>query len=359
MPRRVWVEIIPASMLLIGAVAPTAAAQTPASKSASQHRAELGRVNDEIRSWSVSYAAVPTGADAEDRVLVNKIVVGVKPDKMMQWVFKSFDGNWQRDPFQRRMTMSGTHAVIEWPMSRAVQFVEMPSVAFPPQAQEELLFIALGWWPLSAGKPPEYLSGAKTVWSEVSNDATYVVKPLQESVEGVPCDVLQSPAGDTMWIDPLRPGCMLAREYAEPSGGRRLQRLVLRGHHLVGDRVWVPAEMDNLQYLRPDGKIEDEPLASRIVLTSVRINDPRDDLSVGYTLPLGTIAIAGDGTYTQIVPDGQDHLESMAEWLREFSGGSSRHGRWIDVLCGLAVGITGGACVWIVGGLTLGVVFSR
>jgi hypothetical protein len=225
--------------------------------------------------------------------------------------------DWQDDPLQQHAYVTKGHAINEYSINRVFGENDVrPEEGLPGSLPQEFFFAATGIWPHTGWRPPRP-EGRAYVLSEVATEREYqVVRPVQELVDGRWCHVLERPGLDRLWLDVERGCTLLARESSLKLGGTLVQRIELGGHRQVAAGVWLPGWMRNIQFDYNAPTEEGRRRAyrdTRHVVIEAWANR-ETNLPTFHRRP-GELRFGAEGTPTQVVPGGQDHLDDLAQWI--------------------------------------------
>jgi hypothetical protein len=294
----------------------------PATLTTPELRQRLRDAATLVRAWYVEYESSrrrPTG-ELSPRY-VHRFVAAKAPDRFFHWSTKGYSwADWREDPYQQRVTLTPTMAVVERPAHRQFRMLSVaPDAPLPGSMPGEFLFLALGWWSFPQRPPPLLANGAPCVLSAVASSPKYVASPQQELVAGSWCDILEYPGHDRLWLDCSRGCALLAREVFDRGTKSLRQRIEAKEHREVEPGIWVPFALRNMIFNvdhsdSQGGKLV-KTLDSTVHMLEVRLNEQvLDDVFRFEPLP-GSIESVDDKS-KQVVPGGTEFLDEMVNWTQ-------------------------------------------
>ena len=315
------------AILIAGSSSAWAAGARPAEYTTDQVLDGLSRLNDRLRCWSIEIQGAARGLP----YYTHRTFTARHPDSCRWEGAKSaltfdVDGDaigvdWrENDPFQNWLLVTPGRLIQCEPMNRVVQETPLArDAALPGKAQNEFLFLALGWWPFEGRPEPQFRDGGSLVIPGIVRSGLYSVAPEQVERGGHWCHVLERPGRDRLWIAPELGFATIAREVARADNGAVIQRIEMSDFRPAGEGVWAPRELRNLAFdheaATADGRMR-PVMDSRLRILRVAINDAVDDrLLEPDPLQPGTLRILPDGGYYQETPGGADHIDKVARRL--------------------------------------------
>ncbi len=315
------------AILIAGSSSARAAGTRPAEYTTDQVLDGISRLNDRLRRWSIEIQAAARGLP----YYTHRTFTARHPDSCRWEGAKSaltfdVDGDeigvdWrENDPFQDWLLVTPGRLMQGEPMNRLMQETPLASdAAFPGKIQNELLFLAFGWWPFEGRPEPQFRDGGSLVIPGIVRSGLYSVAPEQVERGGHWCHVLERPGRDRLWIAPELGFATIAREVTRADSGVIIQRIEMSDFRPAGEGVWAPRELRNLAFdheaATADGRMH-PVMDSRLRILRVAINDAVDDrLLEPHPLQPGTLRILPDGGYYQETPGGADHIDKVARHL--------------------------------------------
>ncbi len=200
--------------------------------------------------------------------------------------------DWRDDPARQFACVSPDRAISLRPLER-IHFDRPlpPGTPLPGTLPQEFLFHALCWWPFE-GRPAPSIRGRPWSLSSLLDGDTYRLRPARETVRGRPCDVLEWPGVDVLWIDPGSECHILRREVYEPESGALAERLEFEDFREYRDGIRLPSRIRNIQFdvLAHDPELRRRKVVeSLIVLRDVAVNGDVDDVLFRPPSAPGTI----------------------------------------------------------------------
>jgi hypothetical protein len=278
----------------------------------------LRRADESIWAWYIEYHA-KAGPHDSGRLgpPVHRVVAAERPSYYLAWTRKSspyFD--WQDDPLQQRMTLNGDEGMDELPASRAFhRFTSTLGGQLPGSGPQELMFLVLGWWPLTERQSPKPLDGRPVVLKDVYTSPQYELRPQQELVDGHWCHVLENVGRDRLWVDCDRGGVVLKREVLIPSGAvlTRVRLKRLREHH---PGLWVPGEVETERYDNPRVAGDALPMQSLIRIVDIRVNEEVSHACFEFCATPGALQFWDTGEIIEVRPGEDEFMENVGAWIQ-------------------------------------------
>jgi len=297
--------------------------QRPATLTAEELRQRLVESHACIRAWYVEYESARELSTGEPKeAYLHRVVAAKVPDHFFHW---STHGTrwlgWREDPYQQRLTLNPSKAVIERPFDHQFRLLSLaPDAPLPGTMPREFLFLALGWWSFPKRPPPLLAGRVPCVLPAIAASPKYVVNPQQEMVRGRWCHILEYPGHDRLYLDCDRGCAILAREVFDPNKEILVQRIESSEHREVQPGIWVPFEFRNMLFdtarSKPEGGKAVTTLDAILKVLEVRLNEQvKDDVFRFEPLP-GSIQSIGDDRTEQAVPGGTDYLDEMLDWIQ-------------------------------------------
>jgi hypothetical protein len=314
-------------------------------------RARLTALNQRVRRYHIIYESVPKDKAADPlQVYIRREAAAAAPRSYFHFSAKgTYFRTPAHDPIQQRLRLHDGAGVIERPFERSFERVTSPPDApLPGSAPRELLFLVLGWWPLTHVRTPTN-GHVPAVIPDIVASPHYRVRPRQELQNGRWCYVLEYPRRDVIWMDAERACAWVVRDFLDETTGRPLQRIEAFDHAEVYPGVWVPMRFRNRNLDAAGGAHRESD--AEFVTVKAEVNMPGDEL-FKFSPPPGALQIA-DGKSEQVVPEGTELLDAMVaipeDGNRDRHAGTAMTGEgWVTI----AINVTSSLCV-------LGVVLHR
>ncbi len=278
---------------------------------ASQLQEKLANQNSNIYSWYIEYNSVhsddfqkPLGA------YLHRIVAASRSGDFFHWSAKGTSNySWQDDPLQQRLTITSSSAFSEVPIDRAFRVLKLkPNDTLPGTSSQELLFVALGWWPFEQRATPKFKDNAPCVLKDVAICPKYTVRPLQQLINGHWCHLLEHRRHDRLWLDVERNCAILAREILDHKTGNVLQRIELTKHQEVISGIWVPMEIRNIVFdEQSNNEVQHKLVDATAKILNIQINVPLPRKLLDFTPLPGSIQVMDDHHFEKKVPGGFDY----------------------------------------------------
>jgi hypothetical protein len=282
------------------------------------------------------------------------VVAAKAPDRFFHWNAHGTPRlEWQEDPFQQRLTVITDRMFAERPLHRL--FIEQrlqPGDPLPGSAPNELLLIALGWWPL-ARPAPRLDDQLPAALSAVAQSSMYQAGSRLEQVEGRWCQILEYPGRDRLWLDTDRGCAVVVRQISYPSVDR-VHRVEFADFRELLPDVWVPFTLRNLHYERTaEGAVGRIVKDARLTVLRVQLNEAVDDARFRFEPLPGSAGQVEGEPLRQVVPGGEEFLDEVVEWIRHraplagTTEGQTSRARGSDFALGaLLGGVVGIALLW-------------
>jgi hypothetical protein len=290
--------------------------------SSDELRERLGNLNDRLWAWSIEYQAASgdlptyTHRTLAARFPDDCFYRGAKGRVTFDWRSDCIDSAWMNDAFQDIVWVSNGQGLWEEPKSRVFkQFGLGKNEPLPKKIRNELMFLALGWWPFEKRPPPTRPGGLPYVLRELASCLDYRVRDRQELRNDRWCHVLERSGYDSLWLDVERGCTLIAREVYSPGSESLVQRFEMSRHVEIYPDIWVPKRMTNAIYRDATSKSEKPVIESQIEIIAVRINEQVDDAMFAPRSPLpGALQITDNREYRQIAKGGFDYMDELALW---------------------------------------------
>lgn len=293
----------------------TVAAAPPATLTTAEVQQRLKALDAAVHAWYVEYSDTPS---ASPDLCHQRIVACHWPDQFFHFNAHGAPScMWQDDPFQQRLSINGSSAIVEHPFDRTYSVVLLPvRASLPGTAPNEPLFVALGWWGLRDRPMPMVTSNTAAPLAAIAHSSRYRLRPSKENISGQWCYVLEDAVHDRLWLDSNHGFMIVSREIYEPTTGVLVRKLVATGQIEVAPGIWAPKE---IEYSRiGSGKAEGEALTLvqfRLTLLRVLINDKAPANTFSFHPMPGSIQILNDGHLGQMTRGGEQYMDWLAGWL--------------------------------------------
>lgn len=326
---------------LIPARGPSAPLSSPVLKQ------RLAKAQDRLWAWEVEYeSAREDRSGVPTKSYVHRMVAAKAPARFFHWGSHGTPWyDWREDPYQQRLTVTSNRIIVEHPWARIFVDKQLsPNDPLPGTAPEELLLMALGWWPLTQRPSATLVDKLPAALSAVAKSSAYQARPQLEQVNGRWCHVLEYPGRDQLWLDVERGCAVVARQISYPAQDR-VHRVEFSNFREMLPGIWAPFTLRNIHYERaPDGALGKAVHDATLTVLRVRLNEQVEDARFEFKPLPGSVGQIGDRPLRQVVPGGEEYLDDVVAWIRRYSPGvkmpKSQTGwiNWSDLGLGALLG---------------------
>lgn len=294
----------------------------PAPLSTPALKQRLGEAQARIWSWEIEYESareVRPGLPAE--AYSHRVVAAKAPDRFFHWGSHGVPWlDWRDDPHQQRLTVTAERLIAERPLDRIFnQQALRPDDPLPGTAPQELLLIALGWWPLARRPSPNLVDKLPAALSAVARSSAYQAGPQLEQLAGRWCQVLECPGRDQLWLDIERSCAVVARQISYPRQAI-VHRVEFSNFREVLPGIWAPFTLRNIHYERsPNGAMGKAVIDATLNVLRIRLNEQVDDARFRFEPLPGSVGKIDGQPLRQVVPGGEEYLDEVVEWIRRYS----------------------------------------
>lgn len=265
------------------------------------------------------------------------------------------DLNWTADPARKILFARPSDSGLLENLNRVYRPLTGPEQWFD-DAEAELLFNAIGWWPfisLADGRECRPLRSMMLFGDE--RQLTLMDQP--ETLDERICRVIVAQHGERLWIDEKNPLQVLRRDIVDPETGTLRSRYDMDQYREFDKHLWIPTSIRNQQY---DWQAELPSERERLIidaafrLRSVKLNDECPSAELSLPFEPGTVILTGVDGQIQLAPirPGQlHHFQSIAAWSRGVVLSQQRTesaNGWLTVFSAVIAGTAAGICMlWI------------
>jgi hypothetical protein len=303
-------------------------------------------------AWEIEYESARNdhnGVAANS--YVHRIVAAKAPDRYFHWSAHGtpWMESWE-DPYQQRLYVSSNRMISERPLHRLYSEHSLgPSDTLPGTASEELLLVALGWWPLAERPSATLVDEMPSALAKVACSSAYQARSRLEQLGEWRCQVLECPGRDCLWLDIERGCTLVARQISYPVQAR-VHRIEFSSFREMLPDFWAPYTIRNIHYHRSsDGTLGELIFESTLIIKRIRLNEDVEDARFVFQVRPGSVARIEDGPPRQTATGGEEYLDEVAEWVSRFSPQSTSRNsstswfKWSDVAVGAFLG---GILIW-------------
>lgn len=324
-------------------------------------RERLAREFDSIHALSLVYQQRPTSPPGKPAGgYTRRFVAAARPGFFLRDNSHGHSAmDWGDDPFRKTLLKTPDAITLKEELSRVVTDID-PKYPGATRAdvQGELTFRALCWWPLADWEPPSIFGRPWSMPALMRRD-DYTLRERIETIDGIPCHVLEVPGVDVLWLSVDNPSCVIRRAVYNPDTRSIASQFDMRGYSEVMAGIWMPARVVNRQF---DSFASTQVGRNRVVvegdfdLTQVRVNAQVAPSVFRLDYGSGAIRRVRNGAsehYEAASPGQADFARSLSDWCRRYAerGPASSANRATGAIPAAAFGLSaGGIACLIIGG---------
>jgi hypothetical protein len=300
---------------------------------ADHHGHTTGRWSD-VTSWMVEAESqlLPVDGDdlsakrAENPRIVHRIVAASSNNELYFFcghVDHQMGSDWRNEPFNMQIWLQNEKLTKYRTFNRQViHFARFPAGSeIPNLIASDVLFLFLPPWPLTNYPSPHNKSMIFMIFSINAALSSGTYKPtLQRQLIGDQlCWEIRSPDGnDRIWLADDKDLCLMRREWLNPKTGAKLGEIRTRRVAEVGSGLWMPVEIEDIQYSSSAAVETNSPPTSRVItrVLSWRLGS---DVPMGVFQPSlkpGSIELIEPGKFRQLSSGGTEYLDEVAAFYR-------------------------------------------
>ena len=222
-----------------------------------------------------------------------------------------------RDPFQVAYCLDEQRFHISFPFNRTFSVRSWAkSDRLPGSLPGELCVNATGIWLLS-GRPSPQQNGVSLALGDIMHSDKYALRSYLEEVMGTWCHVIEWPGRDVLWVDCRRSAALVAREIFSDDAHSPAVRYDLLEHVLLAGNpeagLWFPRRVRSTAFRGTD---------DRTIIRNVQIQidaavvNGLTQSNFAFVVPDGGVSV--DGEPRQVSAGGEEYLQTVASWIKEF-----------------------------------------
>jgi hypothetical protein len=245
--------------------------------------------------------------------------------------------HWEDDPLRKTRYVAPGRVLLFTNLARTLYEKTSPSKEHASrEPTEELFFQVFCWWPFTDWTAPT-INGRKWTMESLLADGKYKLASAPQIIRGISCLILEDPGSDTLWIDALKPDCIVQREVFDSESGFRMARYEFDDYAEFEDGIWLPSTFRSIQF---DPYASTEALRSRRVIDTtfqlkvLAINEAVDDTYFNLTLPPGSVRRTDDKKterYVLLSEGEEEFAQDLLQWLRRMLGKPRGKENWLSL----------------------------
>jgi hypothetical protein len=277
----------------------------------------------EYRLTSSAMGAVPAGQ------YIRRVIAA---DRRGQFFLDNSHGHdamaFTDDPYRRMTFVCPTRIEILRCLDRIIRKYPPPVPASLLRSLPGELVLLLGWWPF-ADAPELEMLGRKRSIEALKNDASFILRPQAQVVDGYSCHVIEIPKVDSIWVDTTNAYVVRRREFFDHETGALAFLVEYRDYRAISTDVQVPvsiriSEFDYAAQFAPDRDRCINRLDFRILNAQSNEHVDIPALTAAFRLP-GTMQMTLryedekllQDEYELIAEGEEDHARSIVLWGRK------------------------------------------